>query len=76
MNAVRHENNLDMAGHTKAFIYPVMDHLGEAKCYGTRHIRTADLSVHSRTRQPPDHIDQATCRPSLGGVVLGSRSWR
>ena len=44
------------AGHTKAFIYPFMGHWGgESKCSGTRQIQTADLSVHSGTREPPDH---------------------
>ena len=33
--------------------------LGEkSKCFGTRQIRTADLSVHSLTREPPDHDDR------------------
>ena len=35
----------DTAGHTRAFIYPVMEHGGgESKCSSTRHIRTTDLS--------------------------------
>ena len=40
-------------------LFRVMNHCwgGESKCSGTRQIRTADLSVHSRTRQPPDHDD-------------------
>ena len=36
----------DTAGHTKAFIYPIIDS-----------VRSDDLWVHSRTRQPPDHDD-------------------
>ena len=41
----------EMAGHTKAFDYPVMDHWGESQSALTqRHIRTVDLSVHSQTR--------------------------
>ena len=40
--------------------YSVMDHWwGGTQCSGTRHTRTADLSVHSQTRQPPDHDDRA-----------------
>ena len=40
---------------------------GKSKCSGTKHIiRTADLSVHSRTCHPPDH-DNRPCRPSPGG---------
>ena len=49
----------DTAGHTKAFINAVMGHWGEsqsAPAQGNR--RTADLLVHSRTRQPPDHNDR------------------
>ena len=42
---------------------------GKPKCSGTRQIRTADLSVHSRTRQPPDHDD---CAKSEDRVYPGS----
>ena len=44
-------NRADTAGNTKAFIYPVMDHWEKSELPGTRQILTADLSVHSRTRQ-------------------------
>ena len=58
----------DTSGHTKAFNYPVMDHWGKrSKCSGTRQSRTANLSVHSRTRQPPDHDD----RPKAEGPQIG-----
>ena len=30
---------------------------GKSKCSGTRQIQTANQSVHSRTRQAPDHDD-------------------
>ena len=55
------------AGHTKAFIYPVMDHGGggESKGSGTRLIQTADLSVHSWTHQPPDHHDRPKSEDQL-----------
>ena len=58
-------SHTDTAGHTKAFIYPVTQTRldiprplftqslttgGKPKCSCTRSIRTADLSVHSRTR--------------------------
>ena len=51
----------DTAGHTKAFIYPVMDHWGG----GPRQILTADLSVHSRACQPPDHDNSKS-----GGSII------
>ena len=38
-------------------IYPVVDNWGRKKSSGTRLIRTAELSVHSRTWHPPDHDD-------------------
>ena len=44
------------AGVPKAFIYPVMDHWLESE--GIRQIQNADLSVHSQTRQPPDHLNR------------------
>ena len=47
---------------------------GKSKCSGTRQIRTTDLSVHSRTRQAPDHRRPPQIRgsnilnPGGGGV--------
>ena len=51
---------------TCPYIIPILSSLftqswtigGMWKCSGTRQSRTADLSVHSRTRQPPDHDDR------------------
>ena len=52
---------------------------GESKYSGTRQNRTADLSVHSRTRQPPDHDDHPKSQDRLypgsstgGGDLLPS----
>ena len=53
-----------MAGHTKAFIYPVMVHWGKSVLW-----RKADLSVHSQTCQPPDHEDHPKMEDQL---YLGS----
>ena len=46
--------------YTKAFMYPViMDHWVKVEVlYSSRQIRKADLSVHSRTRQPAVHNDR------------------
>ena len=47
---------------------------GKSNCSGTRHIRTANLSVHSRTRQPPDEEDKSDDQiypgSSIGGGLL------
>ena len=52
-------SRIDTAVHTKVFIYGPQSWTtgGKSKCSCTRQIRTADLTVHSRTRQPPDHDD-------------------
>ena len=47
----------DTVGHTKAFIYPVMDH-GGVKMLRQKADSYRHLSVLSRTRQPPDHDDR------------------
>ena len=53
-----------MAGHTKAFDYPVMDHWGKVKVLQHK-IRTTGLSVHSQTRQPLDHADRPKSEDQL-----------
>ena len=89
----------DTAGHTKAFDYPVTQTRldiprplitqswttgGKSKCSGTSQILTADLSVHSLTRQPPDHDDRPTSEGQLypgcssrgrGDLLKQSRTW-
>ena len=57
-------------GHTNAFIYPVM----ESRCSGMRQIRTADLSVHSRTCHPPDHAGPGGIFSLLGGSSVKHRT--
>ena len=68
-----HDALLFSISDTGSFIYPVAQTwldipshgplVGKSKCSGTRQIRTADLSIHSSTRQTPDHDD---CHKSEG----------
>ena len=55
----------DTAGHTKAFIYPVMDHWGKAKVLRHKADSKADLSANSRTCQPPDHDNRPKSEDQL-----------
>ena len=58
------------AGHTKAFIYTRSWTTGGSQSAPAQGmIRTAELSVHSRIRQPPDHDDRPK---SEDEIYLGS----
>ena len=48
-------NHTDTAGHTKPFDYLVINHWGKVKVLWHEADSNYRPSVHSRTRQPPDH---------------------
>ena len=61
----------DTTGHNKAIIFTQSwTTRGKSKCPGARQIRTANLSVHSQIRQPPDHSDHPSWRINYSPGII------